>query len=621
MTDEPETSPGESEAPPTTTDVELAYAGASRLVATEGSAELKLFGNVKRDPVRFHATVREPLKLREALATVYQIVGSDYRYVPKDRSAYQAYRRMKSESAGMGAWKAQQAYFDWLMRNDPLAFLILDPIISVYPDQLSFEVFSKDEGAYARLSVDQDAFDSSEKPACGTTNIDFSKSLIDSVLQMRTYRSTDLLIDQQDVQVETDGGEDVLEKEIRIPDSWIRGFLQVQSAATLPRDVFSLAPMDLYNILRHLRMNADQKGKRRGLRVELVPGEQPTVVLEPWETVLPCSAEPYKGTQARVVRIWGRRRLMMLRRLLPFVRSIDVHVLGSGLPVFWVLKCEHMTLTLGLTGFTSANWSQAAAFDLLLPRKTQDSAELTKVVKFLSKEWYADEAAISKATKLSGEQLKEALQLGCQLGQLMFDLEKSVYRLRPLTNVPLDFERLEYRNINERRAYDLLDRKSAVSISSENRIVGTGVELTGKVMVAEDKREYRPQILINDDGFVTKAECTCNVFRRQGLKAGPCTCLVALRLAYAKREAERKASGKSRKTITVETRTYSQRSSRGERVYQVTLDRKKLRISWGTAGQRQRVQHLRFNSVDEARDEYLGRIDELVAKGYLDASA
>ena len=49
------------------------------------------------------------------------IVASDFRYVPKDRTAYMAYMRMKRETAGLGMWQAQQAYFDWIQRNDPLA--------------------------------------------------------------------------------------------------------------------------------------------------------------------------------------------------------------------------------------------------------------------------------------------------------------------------------------------------------------------------------------------------------------------------------------------------------------------------------------------------------------------
>ena len=62
--------------------------------------------------------------------------------------------------------------------------------------------------------------------------------------------------------------------------------------------------------------------------------------------MIPPSAEKYKGKAARVVRVWGRRRLMMLQRFLPFVEQVDVQLLGSGLPSFWVLRAAGMTITL-----------------------------------------------------------------------------------------------------------------------------------------------------------------------------------------------------------------------------------------------------------------------------------
>ncbi len=606
---------------PDTTPIDVSYAGASGLESSDGLSKLKLFGNIARDPVQLSGRLRDPLRLREALSAVHAIVGSDYRYVPKDRSAYQAYRRMKNESAGMNAWQAQQQYFDWLMRNDPTAWLILDPIISVHPDQVVFEVFSKDEGAYAKLGVDLKAFDVEGAPVFGTTNIDFSESLVAGINQMRSYRQTILSIGQKAVEVETNGGDTVLEKQINVPDSWIRGFLQVQSAATLPSESFCLAPIDMYNVLRQLRLHADQKGKRRGLRIELVPGEYPRLVLEPWEIVIETATEKYAGRMAKIIRVWGRRRLMLMRRLLPFVSRIDVHVLGSGLPSFWVLRAGAFHLTLGLTGFTSSNWSQAVSFDLLLPRKTQSSEPLERVVKHLSTKWLDDEAGISAATGLCGEALLEALQTGCQQGQLMFDIACGVYRLRPLTDEPLDLEKLEYRNVRERIAHGLLHRGDAVVIESENRIFGTGLELTGNVDVVEDRREYRPQILIAEEGHVTKAECTCSFFRKQGLKAGPCEHLIALRLAYAKREAELEQSGDARETATVETRTYSKRTGESENVCQLTLDRKRVKIRWGEAGTNLRLQTLQYNSSDEARDAYFSRVDELETSGFLDATS
>ena len=146
-----------------TTEVRLAYAGVSSLVTSEDGARLALAGNLSRDPVRLEATIKDPLRFREAMSALYAVVGSDYRYVPKDRTAYLAYLRMRRESASLGVWQAQQAYFSWLLRNDPLAFVILDPVITVHPDQVLFEVFSKDEGTYARLGIDRDAFDLAER--------------------------------------------------------------------------------------------------------------------------------------------------------------------------------------------------------------------------------------------------------------------------------------------------------------------------------------------------------------------------------------------------------------------------------------------------------------------------
>ncbi len=294
-TEPPDDSQGEAK--PTHTAVELTYAGASQVTTTDSSSEVALVGNAHRDAVALDARVKDPLHLREALSALHAIVASDYRYKPKDRAAYAAYLRMKRETSHLGVWQAQQAYFSWLHRNDPLAALILDPIISAHPDGLFLEVFSKDESTYGHLLVEKQSLEYADKPACGTTNIDFSKTLFEGIQQMRSYRETKLHIaptppapfpeeegKQAEVQVHmaTTGVADVLEKQIRVPDTWLRGFLQVQSAATLPMDSFRLTPMDLYNLLRYLRLNGDRKGKRRGLRIELVPGEMPRLVLEPW---------------------------------------------------------------------------------------------------------------------------------------------------------------------------------------------------------------------------------------------------------------------------------------------------------------------------------------------------
>ena len=608
------------EAPPVapSSGANLSYSGASRVLTAGDAAQVELFGNLARPQVRFEATLKNPLRFREALSALYGVIGSDYRYAPKDRTQYIAYLRLKRDAAPLGVWHAQQAYFAWMLRNDPTALSILDPVVSVHPDQVTFETFGKDESTYACLAFKRTAFADVGKGEYGTTNIDFSDALYSSVQQIRGYRTTTFAVGHDGTKPTAEGRKEVLEKKIQVPDSWLRGFLQVQSAATLPFDHVQLSPMDLYNVLRHLRMNGDRKGKKRGLRFELVPAQQPRIVAEPWETVFTTTGDVLRGKAARLVRVWGRRRLMTMKRLLPFVQSVDVYLLGSGLPSFWVFRCGDITLTLGLTGFTSANWSSALGFDLLLPRKTQDGEPTKKVVEYLAEKWKADGKELAAQTGIKGAALLEAVQVGCQNGELMYDIANGVYRHRPLTEKPLDLARLQFRNVREKVAHDLLTRRGAVRITGENRIAGIGLELTGTVSVTEEKRDYRPQMVLADEGQVRKVTCTCAAFRKQGIKGGPCVHLIALRLAFAEKEAKK---SKGDDAVKFETRAFAKRDGEVENVVQISLERDKVKYRWGRSGETMRLQTLRFNSDADARRAYFAKLADLDAKGYLDAIA
>lgn len=598
------------------------YGDTSR-VADEGSqARLALFADLRRDPVRAEGTLRDPIAAREALSALRAVVESDLRYTPKDRTRYLAWKRLQQQSSGLAAWQAQQAYFEWLSRNDPLAWFVLDPVVTVHPDAILFEVFSKDEGAYAALSMSLDALDAAPgvPMAYGTTHIDFSDALFDGIQRMRSYRATTLSIGHEAVSVATEGGHPVIEKQIQVPDTWLRGFLQVQSASTLTRATARIAPIDLYNALRHLRLNADQKKKGRALRLELVPGEAPRLVLEPWETVIEATAGAYAGRKAEVIRVWGRRRLMLLRRFLPFAESVEIHAVGTGLPSFWVLRGGAFTLTLGLTGFTAANWSQALLFDILLPRPGGGADGIVKAsLDHLKTHWHDTAQGIADAIRQPVAETRRALQAACQQGLAMYDLAAGRFRLRPLVADPPDPERLAYRNAAERQAHDLVETPGAVRIESRNVIPTVGTELVGQVNLAAEKREFRPTMLIDDEGRVVKADCTCAPIRKHGLRRGPCAHLVALRLALA---AEKRAQAeKGRAAIEVETRTYARRRGGREAVFQVSLDRRELRVRWGERDGRLRVQTLVFDTPGDARAAYFERIDGLEARGYLDATA
>lgn len=585
---------------------------------------LHLFSHLDRDNIKFNATVKEAIAFREAMATLFAIVSSDYRYVPKDRTVYAAFMQMRNKHRHQGLAKAHHAYYDWLLKNDPEAWLILDPVISVHPDKILLEVFSKDEGSYASLSFDHDFFDVQEKVSYGTTNIDFSSELAQGIEQMRSFHKTQFSIgkegqEEQAVSFKTETAEDlanteVLEKQIKVPHSWIRGFLQVQSSAQLPADTFQLQPIDLYNCLHHLRMNADIKGKRRGLRIELIPNELPRLVLEPNDTVIEGSATIYKGKQAKVVRLWGRRRLALLKRFLPFAETIEVNLLGNGMPSFWTLKGKGMRLTLAVTGFTASHWSQSLNFDLLLPRQAETLKTLEKVSQHLQKNYSDTLLNISKTTKLRKVETVAALQQACQQGLVIYDIANKVYRYRPLTQEPLDMTAFQYRLPAEALAYDLVSRQKAVGELSLTMIPNEGIEITADIQVKEDKREYLTRLKLNEEGHVTRAECSCHQILQHGLTQGPCSHLIALRLQYAA-----DVANADRSLVTQETRLFTRRKKATQDSIQVTLNHHRLLIHReGVKQQRQQRQQFAFNSVKEARQAYLGKVSQLEMTGYIE---
>ena len=99
----------------------------------------------------------------------------------------------------------------------------------------------------------------------------------------------------------------------------------------------------------------------------------------------------YHGSEEVEIRLWGRRRLLILERLIPIARSFDLYLLGNGMPAFVVVDLGPMSFTLGLSGWTANDWSRAGQFDLLAPRKRIGADTREKVLTALAARWLADE--------------------------------------------------------------------------------------------------------------------------------------------------------------------------------------------------------------------------------------
>src|SRR5690242_7195717 len=93
-------------------DMTFAYRGRSAILQAPTGLAVSLAPNLRRDRVGFNGTLRHPLRFREAVSALHDIVVSDLRYQPKDRSDYQAYlaeQRERENALRRGAHQAARA--------------------------------------------------------------------------------------------------------------------------------------------------------------------------------------------------------------------------------------------------------------------------------------------------------------------------------------------------------------------------------------------------------------------------------------------------------------------------------------------------------------------------------
>ncbi|MBX9626106.1 MAG: hypothetical protein K2X82_20075 [Gemmataceae bacterium] len=537
-----------------------AYRGRSTVAQTAVGVAVSLAPNLRRDRVSFVGTLRHPLRFREAVSALHDVVISDLRFKPKDKTAYEDWKkqekakeaRIRSEAArakraelagqkpppmppGLEKefdrcrkryWDARMKYNEYLSREDPQLWRLLmpcDPVITVSPDVLFFECFSSDESSYGCLTVDRDAFAAEADVSLGTTNVDYSWRLYEHFQEIRSYRETRFTIDPVGFEVQTKADETAYrEEKIDLPQSWLRGFATLQSAMSLPARRVPVSREGVYAVLAFLKRHKARTSPR-AVRFELTPGQPTTIVLEPWEKRIVLHDVPYTGPKAEVIRTWGRDRLRVLARLLPLLDGADVYLLGTGLPSFWVMRMGEMKLTLGLSGWTTNDWtSGGSALDQLAPPAEPSDAVMKGIAAAFREDTSWTLPALAAKTKAPAPAVSAGLNKLALLGQVIHDLPHEVYRWRQVMPVTLSAEVIGPENPETVAAKAMDTRK--VKITADT-VDAKGLR---KIVGTADQRSPS-ELLLNADDRIVGGKCGCSYFYTGGLRKGPCRHLQAIR--------------------------------------------------------------------------------------------
>ena len=540
-------------------NVKLAYKGHSALLNGGPRQVLSLSPNLAREPVAFDAPLLNPLRFREAISALHDVVISDLRFKKRDKTAYQEWKKnevnrvaemrrqeykrateqvmakrdvpvtpdleQKYNAARKHYWDARQKYNSYLLKHDMALWRLMmpcDPVITVAEDVCFFECFSGDESSYGCLTVEREGtFGKSERLQFGTTNVDYSWDLYNHFQALRSYRETRFRVDPQGFEVATQGTADYREEKIDLPQGWLRGFMQIQAAMTMPSLSVPLSREAVYSILAWLRRHKAQTSPR-AMRFELLPGQAPRIVLEPWEQAVVSHGTVYHGPPVEPIRVWGAKRVLVLARLLPLADRFDLYLLGTGLPHFWVARMGEMRLTLGLSGWTTNDWTRSSALDMLAPPAKPSRELVLSTAATLQSLRAASLTQVQQHTQSDTAHTAAALRHLAQSGQLIYDLAAERYRWRQVMPQPLGEAEIgpEHEELTGLR--QILQRGRA-AIETRQELPTGGKLLTGKA-------ESTPvEILLDGDGRIRRGKCLCGWYRKYGIRNGPCRHMMALR--------------------------------------------------------------------------------------------
>lgn len=237
-----------------------------------------------------------------------------------------------------------------------------DPVVTTSESGLRFEAFSACGGVYACFNLDRAAFDG-EIFHSGTTNVDLNPNFRAALGRIGANDPVRLDVGREHIAVRTMDGLAV-EKQVPLPDRWLRGFAEVG---------FSVA-----GLRRSLSLSSTQAN---GL-LQTVPQTNPASSF--WVSPTRTGARLGTRPNSAALLTGGAERLQILRGIIPFMTELTAYgtqvrnpAVTSAGPTVWVSTIDGGQLSIALSPSTRRGFSgEGALLRLLTETQPDDVAGL-----------------------------------------------------------------------------------------------------------------------------------------------------------------------------------------------------------------------------------------------------
>jgi hypothetical protein len=382
--------------------------------------------------------------------------------------------------------------------------LARDPVVTSNRSVLRFESFSACNGVYSRFDLDSDGFDT-EWADWGTTNVDVNEPLRVALSMVAPGDPLRLSVGSDELAVTTLEGS-VVEKKVPLPDRWLKGFAEVQIAASAMVRVVDVGTIAARAAIRDLPMQRT--------------GNQPM-----WVSFTSSGARLTQRPTPDTPCLVSPQRLSSLRRLVPYVSGLTVYAppfrqrrgsTGGEVvvqPSLWVVHMANARLTLVVSPEIYRGFSgEGAVLDALA---TASDVAVAQVGEHLDGQARLDTKTLAAATGASISSIEESLRVLGAAGRIGYDVHSEGFFHRDL---PFDRASLEGMQPRLRDARTLVE-SGAVTLEKD------------RARVRSEDNEY--SVRFTNDG----SSCTCLWFAKHRGERGACKHALAAQLA--RHDAER----------------------------------------------------------------------------------
>lgn len=379
----------------------------------------------------------------------------------------------------------------------PAASASLDPVVTADGDRLRMESFSGCCGVYARLDVLAPGLDGDDV-GHGTTNVDINSPLRRALARIGGLDPLQLTVGPGELEVTTLDGRFV-EKQVRLPDRWLRGFAEAQVLAAGFTLRAEIPATEASAFLRTLPRPTLRSSARTTRWVVPVGGR---------------SLRPTSRPSPDAVCLPGPERLLALQQVLRHATTVRVYAPvraesdaeSDAAALVWEVQLPGMRLTLMLSQNASRGFSgEGGVLHDLATGAAADDADLVSAL--LAWEPRIDVAELSRQASLPAGRVRAALTVLGTSGQIGYDLSEEAHFHRHL---PYSAGGAEARNPRLRRARVLV-ADGAVRLDGALASVGKG--------------DHAHVVRADDTG---RLSCTCLWWAKYRGGRGPCTHALAV---------------------------------------------------------------------------------------------